>query len=141
MEVLLRGGHHDGKTEPIPPGTLRMTYSRHENGTVRTSSYVPSDDPAVWVCDEDAPESYDPCRCCGFDVLPFVAGSYPDERLCDDCGRGKCSDCIDQVRKLWRSTSSVAGAQPQDDCGLLGSGLAPAPGGNPPAETLTDGVS
>ncbi|QDF19394.1 hypothetical protein [Mycolicibacterium fortuitum] len=54
----------------------------------------------------DNPE-YQSCRCCGEDVLPFVAGSYPEHQLCDDCGRGKCTRCINEVRAIW------GGKQPQ----------------------------
>lgn len=43
-----------------------------------------------------------PCRCCGETVLPFIGGSIPEYQLCDDCGKGKCSDCITEVRKLWK---------------------------------------
>lgn len=49
---------------------------------------------------------YQACRCCGESVLPQIAGSYPDIPLCDDCGRGKCADCIDEVRALWKGATN-----------------------------------
>lgn len=46
--------------------------------------------------------NYEMCRCCNYEILPFVGGSMPQHKLCDDCGRGKCSNCINEVRELYK---------------------------------------
>lgn len=48
-------------------------------------------------------DGYELCQCCGDSILPSVGGAMPEQHLCDDCGRGKCSRCLDRVRALWKS--------------------------------------